>query len=252
MIKRYKNGEWIEPGSFCQAVGIYKGMNKTVSVVGGGGKTTLIRRVMKECLEGGIPCAVSTTTHIQAIHEKYFLGDPSVELFREFMLKYGVVWMGQETTEGKLKAFPEDYIETVSKEPGILLLEADGAKHLPVKAPAVHEPVICAQTDMVWNVYGMGAVGRRIEEVCFRVEEVCKILKKDKKDMLRAEDIVTLAESRLAGRKNITDAMEYHVVLNQADTKEQERTAMQIAVQIGKNAKVHITSGLLAKKEQWR
>ena len=44
MIKSYTNGEWKEPGSLCQAVGIYKGdFHKIVSVVGGGGKTTVIR-----------------------------------------------------------------------------------------------------------------------------------------------------------------------------------------------------------------
>ncbi len=36
MIKSYTNGEWKEPGSLCQAVGIYKeDFHKIVSVVGG-------------------------------------------------------------------------------------------------------------------------------------------------------------------------------------------------------------------------
>ena len=49
MIKSYTNGEWKEPGSLCQAVGIYKeDFHKTVSVVGGGGKTTVIRRLIDE------------------------------------------------------------------------------------------------------------------------------------------------------------------------------------------------------------
>lgn len=69
MIKSYTNGEWKEPGSLCQAVGIYKeDFHKIVSVVGGGGKTTVIRAMLRECMEnsdGRIPCAVSTTTHIQ-------------------------------------------------------------------------------------------------------------------------------------------------------------------------------------------
>mgnify|MGYP000074292075 CR=1 FL=1 len=54
MIKSYTNGEWKEPGSLCQAVGIYKGdFHKIVSVVGGGGKTTVIRgNVWKIRMEG--------------------------------------------------------------------------------------------------------------------------------------------------------------------------------------------------------
>ena len=47
MIISYINGEWKEPGSLCQAIGIFKeNFHKTVSVVGGGGKTTVIRRLM--------------------------------------------------------------------------------------------------------------------------------------------------------------------------------------------------------------
>ena len=49
MIKSYTNGEWKEPGSLCQAVGIYKeDFHKIVSVVGGGGKTTVIRAMLRE------------------------------------------------------------------------------------------------------------------------------------------------------------------------------------------------------------
>lgn len=77
MIKSYTNGEWKEPGSLCQAVGIYKeDFHKIVSVVGGGGKTTVIRAMLRECMEnsdGRIPCAVSTTTHIQKTNAEYFL-----------------------------------------------------------------------------------------------------------------------------------------------------------------------------------
>ena len=95
MIISYINGEWKEPGSLCQAIGIFKeNFQKTVSVVGGGGKTTVIRRLMDECRNAGIPCAVSTTTHIQKCDAGYFLGKPSVEMFRQIMIIYGVVWMG--------------------------------------------------------------------------------------------------------------------------------------------------------------
>lgn len=93
----------------------------------------MIRRLMDECRNAEIPCAVSTTTHIQKCDAGYFLAKPSVEMFRQIMIKYGVVWMGRETTDGKLASFQEEYLKEISREPGVLLLEADGAKRLPVK-----------------------------------------------------------------------------------------------------------------------
>ena len=267
MIISYKNGEWKEPGSLCQAIGIFKeDFHKTVSVVGGGGKTTVIRRIMEECRNKGIPCAVSTTTHIQKYDIGYFLGEPSVEMFRRIMLKYGSVWMGKETIDGKLASFPEKYVKEISRESAVLLLEADGAKHLPVKAPAEQEPVICERTELVLNVYGMSALGKKIGESCFRVRELEKILGKTKEDILCPEDIVTLAVSKNAGRKCVTDDMEYQVILNQADTEEQKKTAMKIAEEIvkklsdryvrdGIRAKqiggVHVTADLIPVEERW-
>ena len=72
MIKSYTNGEWKEPGSLCQAVGIYKeDFHKIVSVVGGGGKTTLLYWMARLCAAEGQRVLVSTTTHIQRPSANY-------------------------------------------------------------------------------------------------------------------------------------------------------------------------------------
>ena len=50
---------------------------------------------------------------------------------------------------------------------------------------------------------------------------------KTEEDILCPEDIVTLAVSQSAGRKYVTDDMEYQVILNQADAKEQKKMAVE-------------------------
>ena len=105
----------------------------------------------------------------------------------------------------------------------------------------------------------------------FSIGEVEKILGKTGEDILRPEDIMTLAVSRSAGRKCVTDEMEYQVILNQADTEEEKQTAMQLAEDIGKKlsekyisekntkdtefsgqiSKVHVTSDLIPLEERW-
>lgn len=99
----------------------------------------MIRAMLRECMEnsdGRIPCAVSTTTHIQKTNAEYFLGEPSMKMFRKKLSDYEAVWMGREIRKGKLASFQKEFLEEVSREPVLLLLEADGAKHFPVKAPA--------------------------------------------------------------------------------------------------------------------
>ena len=76
----------------------------------------------------------------------------------------------------------------------------------------------------------MRAIGKKIKDVCFRIGEVENILGKTGEDILRPEDIMTLAVSRSAGRKCVTDEMEYQVILNQADTEEEKQTAMQRSI----------------------
>lgn len=118
---------------------------------------------------------------------------------------------------------------------------------------------------------GCVQIGKKIKDVCFRIGEVEKILGKTGEDILRPEDIMTLAVSRSAGRKCVTDEMEYQVILNQADTEEEKQTAMQLAEDIGKKlsekyisekntkdtefsrqiSKVHVTSDLIPLEERW-
>lgn len=110
-----------------------------------------------------------------------------------------------------------------------LFVEADGAKRLPVKAPAEHEPVVVPFSTDVFSVYGLDAVGRRIGDVCFRVDEVTEILGKTSKDMLTAVDIVRLSTAAVGGKKQVTADMRYGVILNKADTRQKLELAGEIA-----------------------
>lgn len=49
----------------------------------------------------------------------------------------------------------------------MVLLEADGAKRMPCKVPAAHEPVLLPESDIVLTVAGLSALGRPLREVCF-------------------------------------------------------------------------------------
>ena len=65
-----------------------------VSVVGAGGKTTVIRRLREECLAEKIPHIVSTTTHMQTGPEECFVKEPDLEQIKSVLEKKGTVWMG--------------------------------------------------------------------------------------------------------------------------------------------------------------
>ena len=62
---------------------------KIISVVGGGGKTSLIFRLAEELAEQGTKVIVTTTTHIAFEPERPFARDGELNKVRENLRKYG-------------------------------------------------------------------------------------------------------------------------------------------------------------------
>jgi probable selenium-dependent hydroxylase accessory protein YqeC len=64
----------------------------------------------------------------------------------------------------KLRGFDSEEIEQFRRSEGALLVEADGSRGLPVKAPGPEEPVIPPGTDIVLGVVGFDALGSPLDE----------------------------------------------------------------------------------------
>ena len=229
MIKRFAQGSEKACGSLFAALGINETIQEVVSVTGGGGKTTLIRRLQQECMQKSILHAVSTTTHMQYQKDAAFLEEESLERLLAVERTARTVWMGHPVSAIKMQGFSAAFLETVKNAGVWLLLEADGAKCLPIKAPAEHEPVIVPFSTRVIQVYGLDGVGHPIEEKCFRPHLVAEILGKTTQDLLTPVDIARLAASPRGGRKQVKDGMRYQVVLNKADDEKRQQKAFQIA-----------------------
>lgn len=222
-----------------------------LSVVGAGGKTTVIRRLRLECLENNVPHIVSTTTHMQIGPQECFVREPDLTQIEKLLKTQKSVWMGIPVSEEKMGSFSSDFLKDVENFYAWMFLEADGAKCLPVKAPRSTEPVILPETTHVLNVYGMDGIGKPIADVCCRPEKVADILQKKPSEILTWEDIATLALSSEGGRKSVLNEMEYHVILNKADTKERQTMAKKIAEKIYEEHSVdgvYVTANLLKRK----
>lgn len=230
MIVRWTDDGWKEKEWLLDALNLSKDDKpRVVSLVGAGGKTTVVLRLREECLGAGISHVVTTTTHMQLERSEDFLSEASLERVTKMAGRFGTVWLGEPVSEEKMKGFPVDFLEQVYAKGLWLFVEADGAKRMPVKAPEEHEPVVAPFSTDVLAVYGLDAVGRPIGEVCFRVDKVTALLGKTPADILTAVDIVRLAASASGGRKQVTDGMHYSVILNKADTLERIAVAEEIA-----------------------
>ena len=135
------------------------------AVIGGGGKTTLLRTLGESlCTRGRV--LLCTTTKIYPF--------PGIPLARSVLALAALgncplVCAGTVLPEsGKLTALPVPLSQVTSFD--YILVEADGAAGRPMKAHAPHEPVIPPEARRVITVVGASGFGRPIGEAAHRPE----------------------------------------------------------------------------------
>jgi len=173
-------GKW----SLKESLGLRE--REVISLVGAGGKTTLMFRLARELLLGKKKVLTTTTTKIlePVQGETVFLFvDRDEGKIREFVHRhlgqYGHITVATERLgAGKLKGISAALAMELwnSGEIEYLIIEADGASGKPVKAPRQGEPVIPLNTTLVVAILGADGVGRDLaEEGVFRPEIVSRI-----------------------------------------------------------------------------
>ena len=181
------------------------------SFVGGGGKTSSMLAIGTELAEQGNRVILTTTTHIRPFSEP---------------LVRGLSCVGQPAENGKLG--PVSDPDGLKMQCEYLLIEADGSRGMPVKAPAGHEPVLTAGTELVIAVLGLTGIGRPISAVCHRPERVCALLGVSPDAAVTPERAAALILSRDGLRKH-TDGRRFAVLLNQADGAKEQEAGRRIA-----------------------
>lgn len=179
-----------------------------VALVGGGGKSTLALTIGRELADTQRAVVITTTTKMGADQIP-----PWTRLCRD-------VAEAIEAIASGTPAFLVGSIEgpkVIGIEPGVasrifsehrvpVIVEADGARRRPFKAPGPHEPVIPVNATIVVVVAGADALDRPIGESCHRPERVAALTGRDTDALLRPEDVVTVVTSPDGGRKGVPAA----------------------------------------------
>jgi probable selenium-dependent hydroxylase accessory protein YqeC len=146
-----------------------------VSLVGAGGKTTLMFRLAGELAQNGERVLTTTTTKIlwptegQSAHVVVSADVRDVIKKAEKCLathSHVTAGRGNLVPEEKLTGFDPSEIEQI-REAGLfrwILVEADGAAGRPLKAPADYEPVVPTCSSLVVGVVGLDGVGQPLDE----------------------------------------------------------------------------------------
>lgn len=189
------------------------------SVIGGGGKTTLLRSLADELVAEGKTVILATTTHFLP-----FSGIDTVVSTDEFevarqLKAQRVICVGTPAHEarnaGKLapsRIAPHDLASLAD----FVLVEADGSRHMPVKAHSDREPVIPDGSDLTITVIGASAFGKPVAQTVHRAEVFCENSGCEQNDVVTPELLARhlAAETR---RGAIDPSL---VIVNQAESLE--------------------------------
>jgi len=228
-------------GSLVEALGVEA--REVISIVGAGGKTTLMFRLAKELSLKGKKVVTTTTTKIlePAPGETGFLFVASEEeriknFLRGSLGRYGHVTVARERLEsGKLKGVTPGLVDELGRFPGVdaVIVEADGAARRPVKAPRESEPVIARRTSITVGILGVDGLGMKLsEETVFQPERVSKITGIPMGESLTDEAMATLVTHPEGILKGAPSSSRVVAFLNKVDIPKGLEKAKSIAHKI--------------------
>lgn len=207
-----------------------------LAIVGAGGKTSLLIHLSRELLsyQYAEHILITTTTHLAthqaALVDHHFIVENQDDLVRVFQhLPSGVfLFSGTPVKEGKTER-PDDktlamLVELAEKHRLPLLVEADGSRRRPIKAPAEHEPAIPDWANYVVVMANMEALGMPVsEEWIHRPESFMTLVNQTLGAVSQEEKISTgmlgaVLTHPQGGLKGIPEISRRVVMLNGAST----------------------------------
>ncbi len=222
--------------------------HERIALVGGGGKTGLAMRLLAESRQKGWTALFTTTTKLLAQPGEaaplVVLGEQEeadLASLRELVQREGGLilvrrWLPEwdDTPAGrrqKVGGFAPGEVERIDRalQPDLLVVEADGSRHRPFKAPSASEPLIPAETTLLLVVAGLSVLGRPLDgETVHRPELVSGLGGVPLGSTIDVALIAEVLASRQGGLKGCPPSARAAAVLAQL-TAERRAAGRQIA-----------------------
>ncbi len=199
---------------------------EVISFVGAGGKTTAIFQLVREIANRN-SILVTSTTHLGVwqipLADQHVIAINLNDLNN--MPLHGITLVTGEVENDRTKPVNETILNQLYEKAKLqstpLLIEADGSRQKPLKAPAAHEPPIPEFTDTVVVVAGLSALGKPLtDENIHRAGMFSQLSGLQINQSVTPEAITRVLRHPQGGLKNIPSHARRIALLNQADTPE--------------------------------
>ena len=230
-----------------------------ISLVGAGGKTSLMFRLARELSGQGDAVLSTTTTKIYMPRRKLSsvvmisgsAGDLATEA-RKILRQKPHILAGSRRIpfQNKLKGFTAETIDQIWHS-GVfrwIVVEADGAAGKSLKAPAGHEPVIPQCTRWVIGIVGLNAVGKPLtEKWVFRPQLVSKITGLAHGASITEAAIAEVLTNANGIMKGFPEQAKRYAFLNQVESQERLEAGRRIAEMVCSNKAAGFTGVLIGQ-----
>ncbi|GFI61527.1 hypothetical protein IMSAG049_00686 [Clostridiales bacterium] len=196
-------------------LGIKKGIT---SIIGSGGKTTLMCALANELSKNGRVIICTTTKIFRPERIMTFEELPRQDSEKIFF-ENNPICVGTFIECGKI-SIPRVDLEKLAEIADYIICESDGAKGMPLKAHSQYEPLIHRKSVDILGVLGIDGIGGRIIDVCHRPELYAKMLKTSVFDRIRPE-----MAARIIKEENLCKTL----IINQVENSEKLESAKRIA-----------------------
>lgn len=206
---------------------------KVISVIGGGGKSTIISKLASELASAGQKVLITTTTKFYPFPGiSNFTAKNESEIMQKlknYFINNDVAVYGKcLTAEGKLEGINSLQVLKLKEElPVIILVEADGSRGLPVKGYNPDEPVIPGCTDLVIALAGADAIGKPFtQEFVHRPKQLAKAIKVETSSLLTEKKLALVFSYMQELTLKQAPQAEIFFILNKLDLLKEESSGM--------------------------
>ncbi len=210
----------------------------TIALVGAGGKTTALFQLARELA----PTIITTSTHLgkwqvdpKSPHYIWKDGTPLLDF--ESGKDAGIIQFTGELDGERYRGLTIEQLYVLRKLAGsldlTLIIEADGARQKPLKAPAEHEPAIPGFVENVIVVAGLSGFGKPLNsQSVHRHEEFSRLADLNINEGVSEDALATVLTHPSGGLKGIPEGAHRIALLNQADTPDLQAIGKQLALKV--------------------
>ena len=204
-----------------------------IAIVGAGGKTTTMFTLASELAQRGKRVITTTTTQIfypePSETDALIVATETPELLKSideaWQQYHRITVAGTVLRTDKLAGLqPEQPYELLMKSGAdIVIVEADGARHRVIKAPAEYEPVIPLQTNVALLMMSAEAINQPLSaEIAHRPEQVATVTGINVGDVLSPAVIARLITSEQGALKHIPKTASVYLLITHASVFHKE------------------------------